>query len=119
MPNFVGYRLHASATLTNSGAAVQSVSAEISGPVTGVTILNGLLAFGDVGANSSVASVNTITIERNPNQSFDLSTLHWIISAPGPETSVTLSDSGQYDAASGDGIYTGTFVPQAAGDYAA
>lgn len=106
-------------TLTNTGPALQSVLAELASLPAGVTILSQTLAFGDVAANASVPSLNSVTIERDPNQAFDPSTLAWNVTSPGPVTNVSLVDAGPRDAASGDGIYTGTFTPVAIGTYTA
>jgi hypothetical protein len=108
-----------SATLTNSGPSAQTVVAQLAALPSGVTVLSDTLIFGDVGANSSATSLNTITIESNPSQSFNPSTLQWNVTTPGTPTAVALLDSGQFDAATGDGIYTGTFTPQVAGAYSA
>jgi hypothetical protein len=109
-----------SATLANTGGAVRQVFAQLSGvPPDGVTILNENLVFGDVSANSSAASQNTITIERDPNQPFDPSTLQWDVLAGGVPVNVALMDSGLYDASPGDGIYTGTFTPTSPGKHTA
>lgn len=48
---------------------------------------------------------------------FDPSVLSWQVSTPSAPISFTLLDSGTYDAATGDGIYTGTFTPVVTGDY--
>jgi hypothetical protein len=64
--------------------------------------------------------VNRLIIERNPSQVFDPATLQWNVTTPGTPVNVTLTDSGTgFDAATGDGIYTGTFTPTSAGTYTA
>ena len=111
-----------SATLTNAGPAVQLVTAEAqtANLPTGISALNDTLIFGNVSANASVPSSNTITIERNPSQSFDPTTLPWTVSTPGAPINISLTDSGTgFDAATGDGIYTGTFTPTSTGTYTA
>jgi hypothetical protein len=110
-----------SATVTNTGAAVQSVrgQAQTSSLPAGIAVLNDTLVFGDVNASASATSLNTITIERNPSQSFDPATLQWTVTTPGTPVNVTLADSGTFDAATGDGVYTGTFTPTSTGTYTA
>lgn len=108
-----------SVTLTNTGPAAQSVVAQLASVPAGVTILNETLAFGNVAANASLVSLNTVTIRRNPNQSFDPSTLQWTVTTPGTPVTTSLIDSGPFDAAPGDGIYTGTFTPASPGSYTA
>jgi hypothetical protein len=109
-----------SVTLTNTGPAEVGVLAQQFGSLpAGVTILNDTLAFGNIAANSSTTGLNTVTVERSPNQSFDPSTLQWNVMVPGLEVNTPLVDSGQFDAASGDGIYTGTFTPAVPGQYVA
>ena len=66
-----------SARLTNTGAAMQSVRAGLASFPADVTVMNDTLVFGDIAANSSATSLNKVTIERNPNQSFDPATLQW------------------------------------------
>jgi hypothetical protein len=114
-PNLTDYTY--SGTLTNNGPSAQGVMAQLASLPPGVTILNGTLAFGDVAASASVVSINALTIETNPSQAFDPSTLQWNVTSAGPVTNVTLTDSGPFDTATGDGIYTGTFTPTVAGVY--
>ena len=108
-----------SVTLTNSGSAITEVRTQLASLPANVTVLNDTLVFGDVAANSSATSTNTITIERDPSQSFDPSSLQWNVTNPGQATNVAFSDSGFFDAAPGDGVYTGTFVPTSTGAYTA
>ena len=56
------------ATLTNTGAALQGVTAQLMNTPrdNGVSVLTNVLVFGDVPANSTVTSVNTVIIARNP-----------------------------------------------------
>jgi hypothetical protein len=109
-----------SVTLTNTGGAAQQVIAQLARtPPDGVSVLIQTLVFGSVSATSSATSINTFTIERDPTQSFDPSTLQWNVVGAQPSVSVTLLDSGTYDAAPNDGIYTGTFTPTQPGKYTA
>jgi hypothetical protein len=111
-----------SATLTNTGAAVQMVTAQAqtANLPSGISVLNDTLVFGNVAANASAASTNTITIERNPSQSFDPTTLQWNVSTPGAPVNVALTDTGTgFDSTIGDGIYTGVFTPTSTGTYSA
>jgi hypothetical protein len=113
--NLVDYTY--SVTLTNTGAAVPEVWASLSSRPDNVTVLTDTVPFGDIAANSTT-TVNMV-IERDPNISFDPSTLQWVLMSPGAVTNVTLQDSGTYDAQTGDGVYNGTFTPTAAGAYTA
>jgi uncharacterized protein (TIGR03790 family) len=108
-----------SVTLTNTGGAITEVRAELASLPTSVAVLSDTLVFGNVPANSAATSANTITIERDPSQAFDPATLQWNVTMPGAATTVTLANSGPFDAASGDGIYTGTFTPASSGTYTA
>jgi hypothetical protein len=104
-------------TLTNSGGAIQEVRAALATVPPNVNIVNDILLFGNVAANGTAVSFTNLTVQRDPSSSFDPSTLQWAVTGTGPVVSVNLLDSGSFDAATGDGIYTGTFVPSAPGDY--
>ena len=72
-----------------------------------------------VDANGTRASANTFTIQQSSQATFDPSVLTWNSGAVGTPVPISLLDSGQYDAATGDGIYTGSFVPPTSGEYTA
>jgi hypothetical protein len=103
--------------LTNAGAAVQQVQANLASIPQNVLVVNDVFLFGDIVASSTTTSLTTLTIQRDPTSSFDPSSLQWNVTATGPVVNVSLVDSGTFDAASGDGIYTGTFTTSAAGHY--
>lgn len=85
-----------SATLRNTSTAVQSVraQAQTASLPAGIAVLNDTLVFGDISANTSATSLNTITIERNPNQPFDPATLPWNVTTPGTPVNVTRQTQG-------------------------
>ncbi|MGI8746208.1 MAG: COG1470 family protein [Bryobacteraceae bacterium] len=105
--------------LSNTGGPLHEVQADLALPPVGATVLDPVLLFGDVAAASSGPGINTITIQRDPSQSFDPATLQWNVTQPGVAVTVPLIDNGPFDAATGDGLYTGAFVPSGPGTYAA
>ncbi len=109
------------AAITNtSGQTLTAVTADIGPLPAGVGLEDGgTLIFGDVASGATIASSKTFTISRNPNVAFNPTSLVWNPASPGIPLPVTLVDSGTFDAATGDGIYTGTFVPNSAGNYTA
>jgi hypothetical protein len=114
-PNLTEYQY--TFTLTNTGSTVREVQAALASIPQNVSVVNDILLFGDIAANSTTTSISGLTIQRDPSLSFDPSTLQWNVTATGPVNNVSLTDSGALDAASGDGIYTGTFTPSAPGIY--
>jgi hypothetical protein len=109
------------ASVTNTTAQTLRTVMADTGPLpTSVGLADGgTLLFGDIAAGATAVSTNTFTISRDPNLAFNPTSLTWNVTTPGPPSQVTLVDSGTFDAATGDGIYTGTFVPTVAGDYTA
>jgi hypothetical protein len=105
------------AQLTNSGASATSVSANASSSDPNTVVTNSLLEFGSVAAGATVTSLNTFSIQLPSTVTFNPSVLSWTLSTPGTPIEVTLLDSGTYDAAPGDGVYTGVFTPPTAGSY--
>jgi len=99
-----------SASLSNSGPALNQITASIKTAPSSATVLTDTLAFSSMPANSTAPSSNTFTIQASASPSFDPTVLVWDISVPGIPAQVTLLDSGPFDNASGDGIYTGTFT---------
>jgi hypothetical protein len=114
-PNLTQYQY--SFVLTNTGGAVQQVQANLASTPANIAVVNDVLLFGSIAANSSTTSSTSLIIQKDPTLSFDPSTLRWNVTATGPVVNVSLLDSGTYDAASGDGVYTGTFSPSSAGHY--
>ncbi len=108
-----------SADLVNQGPTVKTVVANLTSLSDSVSVVAGVLAFGDIAANTTTGSRNTFTIQISNNQSFDPSLLSWDIEGDGQLSTVALQDSGPADFATGDGIYSGTFVPSVAGAYTA
>jgi hypothetical protein len=116
-PNLTEYQY--SFVLTNTGAAVAEVQAALVATPQNVNVVNDILLFGNIAANSMTTSYTFLTIQRDPSSSFDPSTLQWNVTATGPVINVNLIDSGTFDAATGDGVYTGTFTPTSPGTYTA
>jgi hypothetical protein len=108
-----------SASLINSGSSIQVASASLRNQTATLSIIDGTLAFASVPANGSSASLKTFAIQLPTVNQFNPSTLSWSVNSVQPSTQITLADSGQFDAATGDGIYTGTFVPPGPGIYSA
>ena len=114
-PNLTEYEY--SFTLTNSGPAIQEVQAVAVTVPQNVSVVNDVLLFGSVAANGTATSITRLIVQHDPASNFDPSALQWNVTATGPVSNVTLTDSGPFDAATGDGIYTGTFVPTSPGTY--
>ena len=108
------------ANLTNSGAAIQGASADLTSSSTTVMVGAARLYFGDVAAGTTVTSQNTFTVQAAASGAPDLSLLQWAPQAPGVPVSVSLADSGTFpDAAQGDGLFSGLFTPSQLGAYIA
>ncbi len=103
--------------LANSGAAANNIAATVSSVDPAMSIDNDAVAFGTVSAGASVSGGNTFSFIYPTASSYSLSDLQWVIQSPSTPINLTLADSGTYDAAAGDGIYTGTFTPTDPGDY--
>ena len=108
-----------SAGLTNHGTAELGVIAGVTSSSAAVQVVSGTLVFGFVAANSTRVSANTFTIQQNSQAAFDPDALNWAATSAGTPAKIPLRDSGKYDYAPGDGIYTGSFVPRTAGEYTA
>jgi len=108
-----------SVTATNSGPALQTMSAQLVSLSPSITVTTGRVYFGDIAAGGNAVGQNTFTIQYDPSQTLDPTQLRWTSQIPGPVAQVPLLDSGQFDAASGDGVYSGGFVPTRPGDYTA
>ena len=106
-----------SVQLTNAGAAANNVVASVSTTDPNMTFVQDTVAFGSVGAGATVTGGNPFSFLYPTASSYSLSTLQWTVQAPGAPINVTLLDSGTYDHATGDGIYTGTFTPAVPGNY--
>jgi hypothetical protein len=105
------------ADLVTGGAAgkgVQAVSTSLSNTV---SVVQGELNFGDISAAGTTSSVNTVIVRVSPAAAFNPSLISWDIRSTTPGTTVNLQDSGSFDYATGDGLYTGTFTASAAGEY--
>ncbi|HEX5424742.1 MAG TPA: hypothetical protein VFW94_14430, partial [Candidatus Acidoferrales bacterium] len=107
------------AQFTNSGPAAPNVTATATTSDPNSDLIADTIFFGDVPDNGVVTSQTSFIIERPTSEAFDPSTLEWKISSIAAPSTVTLLDSGTYDDATGDGVYTGTFTPPTAGDYIA
>lgn len=105
------------AQLTNSGGALTAAHAVASSPDLNVDLVSPGLAFGDMAAGATVTSANSFVARVPTGTTFNPATLTWKISSLGTRTNFTLTDSGTYDAAVGDGIYTGTLSLPVAGRY--
>ena len=108
-----------SAVITNNGPAELGVTSNVTSSSSSVLVVEGTLVFGSVDANGTRASANTFTIQQSSQATFDPSVLTWNSGAVGTPVPISLLDSGQYDATTGDGIYTGSFVPPTSGEYTA
>ncbi len=106
-----------SAQLTNSGPAATAISAEVSSSDRNTRVIDSTVMFGDVAASGTATSLNTFSIQLPNTYTFNPSVLSWQVNTPSAPISFTLTDSGTYDAATGDGIYTGTFTPAVTGNY--
>ncbi len=108
------------ANLTNTGAAIQGASADVTSSSSTVTVQPTSLYFGDVAAGATVTSQNTFTMQAPASQAPDLSMLQWSPQVPGVSVSVPLVDSGSFpDATQGDGLFSGLFTPSQPGAYVA
>ncbi len=102
---------------TNAGGAASNVAATVSSSDTNMSIVNDSVAFGSVAVGAIVTGANTFTFLYPSADSYALSALQWTVQAPDTAISVALADTGTYDNATGDGIYTGTFTPVDPGKY--
>ncbi len=105
------------AQLTNSGTAATNVSAQVSSSDPNTQVVDSTVIFGDVAAGGVATSLNNFSIQLPNTSTFNPSVLSWQVNTPSAPISFTLTDSGAYDAATGDGIYTGTFAPSVTGNY--
>ncbi len=105
------------AQLTHPGASATSVSAQVSSSDPNTTVVDSSVLFGDVGAGGTATSLNTFSVQLPNSSTFNPAVLSWQVVTPSAPISFTLTDSGTYDAATGDGIYTGTFTPSIKGAY--
>jgi hypothetical protein len=105
------------ARATNTGSAIQGVSADATSSSANFTVLSGGLFFGDLAAGGSSTSSNTFVIQAPSSPAPDLSGLQWTPQMPGVPATVTLTDSGTFDAAHGDGVFSGGFTATTPGDY--
>ncbi|MBS1825661.1 MAG: hypothetical protein JST93_10095 [Acidobacteria bacterium] len=106
-----------SASLVNSGPALTRARASVLSAPT--TVSRATLYFGEVAANSTAAALNTFSIERLPSQAFNPAAIQWRVETTNEIAPVSFSDSGPFDAQSGDGLYTGSFTPSIVGVYTA
>jgi hypothetical protein len=106
-------------TLTNNGnSALPYALAKLTDVPISLSVIGGpQLGFSNTSAGGSSASVNTFTIQAPSSQPFDPTTLSWNIWSTGTPFTASLVDGGQYDYATGDGLYTGVYVPPAIGLY--
>jgi hypothetical protein len=65
------------ADVTNSGAALQNVTATLTSNSPNTTVIDNELSFGDVGENATVTSSNTFTIRQDRRFPFDPTALVW------------------------------------------
>ena len=101
--------------LTNSGAAAGAVGATVSSAKT--DIVADTVEFGNVAPGATVTSTNTFSFLLPNGAAFDPTLFTWKVQSPNTPINVTLLDSGTYDNASGDGIYTVAFAPTDPGSY--
>jgi hypothetical protein len=109
------------ATLTNNGPQLVQSSVRLdpdSLPV-GVDVNTMTVGFGSVAANSTSASLQPFTVTYPSSLQFDPSSLAWRVMTAGTPAQITLLDSGPNDVKTGDGIYSGSFVPTTPGSYSA
>jgi hypothetical protein len=98
------------ATFNNAGApAYPLVEAKVQCTDPTVIIQKGVVEFGDLAAGSSVTSPDAFVIVLPNGATLDSSTLVWTATTTADPVPVSLQDSGTFDYAGGDGIYTGTF----------
>jgi hypothetical protein len=102
-----------------AGASATSVIGTVSTSDAHSQIVADTVSFGDISIGSVVTSQSSFIIERPTGTALDPSTLQWKISSRATPATVALLDSGPYDHATGDGIFTGTFTPPAIGNYTA
>src|SRR5215471_2267613 len=113
-------RLTYSAQVTNaSGSSATGVTAAATSSDTSVILEQSTLIFGTVAAGGTAPSANNLIVDVPTGTNFNPSSLTWAISMPSAPIQVTLTDSGMYDAATGDGIFTGVMTPSVSGDYTA
>jgi hypothetical protein len=103
--------------VTNPGAAAANVSATGSSSDPKTIVVDGTAAFGAVAAGGAATSLNTFSVQLPNGSTFNPSVITWTVSTSATPINFSLTDSGTYDAATGDGIYTGTFTAPVAGDY--
>lgn len=105
------------ASLKNTGSALDRAYATIHATVPGAVLIRRALVFGDVPANSTTPALNSFSIARSASAPFDPSSLVWRVESKRALGQVTFSDSGAFDARTGDGRYTATFVPAVPGPF--
>jgi hypothetical protein len=103
--------------LVNSGVTATEIFATASNTDSNISIVTSTLAYADVTAGGTASPVNTFSFTRPSTYSFNASALQWNIQTPNTPINLSLLDSGTYDDATGDGIYTGTFMPTDPGTY--
>jgi hypothetical protein len=104
-------------TLSNSGAALSAVTAELVDSDPAIQVVMGMVFFGDVPENGSVVSGTTFTVRAAQGQTLSPSSFQWEIKSPGVPVDVVLTDSGSFDETSGDGLYSAGYAPGAPGEY--
>ena len=107
------------ATIANRGNAAKSVTAALLDPDPSIELVTSTVYFGDLPAGGLTTSITTLVIRAPKGQQIDPGTFQWNVTAPADPVSVTLADSGDYDDAPGDGLYSGAYVPDTPGDYLA
>ncbi len=79
------------ASVNNSGALARGVTASLTVPVPGVTVLDGNLAFGAVAGGGSAPSCDTFTIRHDRAFSFDEKAFLWEMTAAPPNAAPVAS----------------------------
>jgi hypothetical protein len=81
------------AHLSNWSGTDAHISAALTGPPEGVSVIAANLTFGDVPAGATIPSTNAFTIRRDPTQPFNPAAFAWTIAAnPLPPTTFALID---------------------------
>jgi len=106
-----------SATFVNGAAAVNQVTARATSNDPNIFVSSDALVFGDLAANASATSTNSIKVVQATGTSFNSAILSWQIVSLSHPAPLALLDGGPGDAAVGDGIFTGLFTPTFAGEY--
>lgn len=84
------YELTYNANMTNSGSAVLSATATLTGHGANITVVEGALDFGDVAGGATVTSRDTFKVRHDRTMPFDPASLVWQVQATNAVTDTML-----------------------------